>query len=139
MKHKMNKKQTIDSLKVSLQIILVFIGAYLIMDSSWINSIQDFSTKSCISHKNDTYAEYLILDKTSKQYVLGILGNGEIKKVPLEYEFNKKNYINQFYKKVDCPTNVDKMPITNTPFINSVRNQRMLEDLENVLRKKSKQ
>lgn len=134
----MNKKQSIDIAKVSFKILLVFIGAYLMIDYSWVYRLQDFSKGHCIAHKSDTYAEYLVLNKTSDQYNLGVLGNNEIKQVPLEYEFTKKSYLNQFYKRVECPSNIDKMKLTNSVFIHSTRTQRMIDDIENLLKKKSK-
>lgn len=124
----MDKAQK-DSLKSWLEILGVFIGAYLIMDSSWLDRLQDFSKEQCIVHINDQNAEYVILGKNKDYYFLGILGNNEIKMVSQDQNFSQKAYINRFYKRALCPLNIKSFPIVEKAFIGGIRTQRMIEDL----------
>ena len=110
-------------------IILMFVGVFALNQTYFFKEKKNFR---CLVHENDSSPEYFVINEKndSVYYELGILGNNEIKSLPKNSEYSRNDYIDIFFKDIDCPTQIESMEIVDEDVVESFRLWRMKKDLE---------
>lgn len=125
-----------------LKNVVLFLASLIVFSVLGIIYFENKRIKfsSCIHHKSGNgTAEYVVLGKYLDSYILGVVENNEVKKyLDPNLPYTKKDYVNHFFVKTQCPSsnmnpNLNNLESSNDDQFQKIKINLMKEDLSQTL------